>query len=149
MIPELLSLFSQKLGNYSHFEVVRAVKRYLRSIDEHVLLSGVAMHINESKNVFILSLWNLALAIFLVLTKCQVINNLLDCAYSWVNSEVRLVIAPIEIISGHGCSIVANNHSIWIDHGDHFEYNPLSELPCSVGVSHQVLDETLHHIRTV
>ena len=93
------------------------------------------MHIDESKDVFILSYWILALIIFFVLPHSQVIDNLLNRANSWVDSEIRLMIAPIQIIPGHRCPIVANYHSIWVDHGYHFEYYPLSELSCRVGVS--------------
>ena len=39
VVPELLSLLSQKFGDYSHFQVVRRVQGRLGSVNKYVLLS--------------------------------------------------------------------------------------------------------------
>ena len=56
---------------------------------------------------------------------------------------------PIEVISGHGRAIVADEYTVDVDNWYNEKYCPLPELLSRCMVAHNILDEALHHETTV
>jgi hypothetical protein len=51
----------------------------------------------------------------------------------------------VQITTGQTCPVVANNHTIWIRHWNHFENNFLSQLLGFSALACNELDEPLHN----
>ena len=103
------------------------------------------MHVDECQYIFVLSERHVFFVIILVWTIGKLVYNLFDGAHSRVDSEVRLVVPAIEIVTRHRRPVVSYYYSIGVDHRNDFEDNTLTELPSRVGVTKQVLDKALHH----
>ena len=151
VVAELRRLLGQELGDDAHFEVLLRVEGLLGTVDEDVLLSRVAVHVNESEDVFIQGcrLALLGLLRLFVGAEKQVARELLDGGDGWVDAEVRLDVPAIHIVAAHARTVVANNDTVCVDHRDDLEDHSLPKLLRLMGVTKQVLDEALHHVGAI
>ena len=53
------------------------------------------MHVDKGENIFVLGVRCLALVFLLIHALDQVVNDLLDGANSWMDAEIRFVVASI------------------------------------------------------
>lgn len=55
----------------------------------------------------------------------------------------------IEVKSTEWAPIVADNHPVWIKHGNNFEHEVVSQVLCSVVVRNKVLQHTLYNVWSI
>ena len=101
VIAELLGLLSYKLWYDSHLQIVRRVKRFLGPVNEDIFLARMPVHIYESQDLLIhcIRLILLLLLDFIRWPIDEIIGDLLDGTDSWVESEIGLVVPPVQVVT--------------------------------------------------
>jgi len=119
------------------------MQRIVRSVNEHIFLSRMSMHVYESKNLIII--WR-CIALFFTVRIAYIVNNFLDGTYCRMQLIIWSMILSVEVIASHVGPVVSNNNSIWINHRNDFENAPLPKLLCLKTLAKYSLDKSLHHI---
>ena len=101
------------------------MKRHLRPKHKYVLLPAVSVHIYECDKVILCYNWT---DIFTGISPQKVLSKLLSGPNRRVQPVVWLIVSAVEITSGHRCSVISNNHTIRVQHGNDFKDDSFPEL---------------------
>ena len=95
----------------------------MRPEHKDVFLSAVPVHIDVELKVVRFE------ALFAVST-CYVLCHALDVPHGRVQTVVRLIEFPIQVVSAHRCAIVADHNAVGVQHRHYFEHDTLAQLLC-------------------
>lgn len=67
------------------------------------------------------------------------LGHLLDVPNRGVQSEIWLIKFTVEVVAAHRRSVVARNHPVRIQHGNHFEDDSFAQLNSLVALACELL----------
>ena len=103
------------------------------SVHENVLFSGVPVEITKEQN------FALSLGLF---------YSLLHMKQYRMSLLRRLLPLPVEVLADQRAPGVAKDDAIWIDHGNDFENEVVTQDSGTDAGANQVVNDALHHVRS-
>ena len=130
IVSEDFCLHGNYLGKYSGFVVACFPYFIARSVQKHILLHRMPMHIKEKYQSWLVLL-------------LQTYHQLLHSLYLR-NQERRAIFElPVEIFAIETCSKIPWNDSIYIQHWYHLEDNILSQISCILFIRSNEFQKTI------
>lgn len=106
----------------------------MTSIHEQVLIPRMTMDISEEVN------WS-------------ALQSLLDHCHTSVNFRMQLRVwsspLSVKVNPSQGATVISYNYTIWVEHGDNFEYEQITQLSSRGCIRHKIVNNAFHDERSI